>query len=91
MSARQKAWAKRGRENMRSELGNECAHCAATSVLEFDCIIPTGDAHHKLDSASRHSFYRAQQKAGNLQLLCQPCHSEKSKGEHPRALAECPF
>jgi len=94
MSASGKLRAKRGRETMRLELGNACAYCAITfdaADLEFDCIEPTGDRHHRMDSESRHYFYRAQQRAGNLQLLCRECHAEKSAWEHPARRELCPF
>lgn len=99
MAKRQKEWAKRARAALMELLGNRCAICGAdyeSRELEFDCISPRGDRHHKLDTERRVCFYRKEYKQGNLQLLCVPCHSKKSCGEiyWQESLAvesECPF
>lgn len=74
MGARQKEWARKARKALRLELGNECALCGTKRHLEFDCITPQGDAHHKFDTSHRMSFYRQQHLRGNLRLLCQKCN-----------------
>ena len=55
--------------------------------LEFDCIIPQGHWHHKVETDRRISFYRKQFRAGNLQLLCaewtkDQCHLKKTLTEN---------
>lgn len=74
-------------------LGNCCARCGVTPdelskkkrprdrVLTFDCIIPCGDKHHRMDTSARMSFYRKQLREGNLQLLCAPCNTTKAHTE----------
>jgi len=60
-------------------LGNACSWCGSTTDLEFDCIRPQGDKHHKVGSAARVCFYRKQHfEFGNLQLLCRACHELKT-------------
>lgn len=77
MGARQKEWARKARKTLRATLGNKCALCGTTRRLEFDCIIPQGDAHHKFDTSARMSFYRQQFREGNLRLLCQRCNGSE--------------
>ena len=83
MAQRQREWAMKAAETLRGELGACCVKCGDPSELEFDCIRPMGDRHHKMEWSWRLSFYRAQAKAGNLQLLCERCHNKKSSLEHP--------
>lgn len=59
-------------------LGTFCQHCGKEDDLEFDCIIPCGDAHHKYDTSQRMSFYWQQHKKKNIQVLCSKCNSKKS-------------
>ena len=59
-------------------LGSRCAACQAESDLTFDCIEACGGSHHRLSSPERITFYRAQMRAGNVQLLCKYCNSLKS-------------
>ena len=93
MGAAQKDWARRARLQLLHALGGVCAECFSAERLEFDCIVPCGDAHHRMDTSARMSFYRAQHRAGNLQVLCSTCNGQKSVGERDRELAgvECPF
>lgn len=93
MGARQKRWARKARAELMQKHGDRCAHCGVFSwatdeakPLEFHCISPRGDAHHRLDFERRTSFYRREHEAGNLLLLCQPCHAK----EHQRMERE-PF
>lgn len=78
---RQKAWAKVARKGLAEALGGKCCKCATQDALEFDCIIPQGDAHHRMEASARMSFYRAQHRANNLQLLCEVCHRKKTINE----------
>lgn len=95
MAKRQREWARRKRTELLAQLGGRCARCGTTDNLEFDCIIPQGDAHHKKEWSARMSFYRAQAKAGNIQVLCSGCNNLKSLDENcqtvcPRTI-EMPF
>jgi 5-methylcytosine-specific restriction endonuclease McrA len=65
-------------------LGAFCKFCRATDNLTFDCIIPTGDKHHKMSSRARMTFYIGQARRGNLQVLCENCNRLKSDGPQPR-------
>lgn len=58
-------------------LGGKCAYCNATACLTFDCIVPTGDAHHRLSSVGRVTYYKREMARGNIQLLCSECNSRK--------------
>lgn len=80
MSKRQKLWAVRAREELTAVLGGACAHCKSTTELEFHCIMPQGDGHHRLDTSARMSFYRREHYTfRNLQLLCRLCHESESR------------
>ena len=79
---RQRQWAKRARAKLLEALGGCCRHCGSLDSLEFDCIIPKGDRHHRLSSADRVSFYRLEHSLGNLQILCASCHNLKSIREY---------
>lgn len=74
-------WANRVIEDLRDALGRVCSQCGATEDLQFDCIENRGDKHHRWETNRRAVFYRRELKAGNLTLLCQRCHSIKSKAE----------
>jgi 5-methylcytosine-specific restriction endonuclease McrA len=78
MGKRQKAWARAARARLISILGGACTRCGATEQLEFDCTVPTGDAHHRFDTSHRMSFYHRQYQLGNLDLLCEVCNNIKS-------------
>lgn len=78
---RYRAWAIRALGNLRLALGATCAYCGATDDLQFDCIIPQGDKHHRWETNRRACFYRRQFAANNLQLLCADCHGIKSATE----------
>lgn len=81
---RQVAWAQATREKLINILGGKCAHCAATVCLTFDCIVPTGDAHHRLSSVGRVTYYKREMARGNIQLLCSACNSRKGAKSAPR-------
>jgi len=74
-------WARNARFKLTFELGGCCRECGSTKELEFDCIEAQGHHHHTVGFVHRTVFYRKQHKAGNLQLLCRPCHKKKSKIE----------
>lgn len=65
-------------------LGPFCAHCGSVNCLTFDCIRPTGDAHHRLSSVARMTYYVRQFNAGNLQVLCSACNTRKGGGSAVR-------
>jgi 5-methylcytosine-specific restriction endonuclease McrA len=80
MGVKQRIWAKKAKTDLVEGLGGACIRCGAGEHLEFDCIVPRGDSHHRLSAADRVSFYRAEHfKHGNLQLLCRICHLKKSR------------
>lgn len=87
MGKRQKVWARQARFRLLFLLGGECRECGSVEDLTFDCIEPRGDSHHRLDTASRMSFYHKEHKAGNLQVLCMACNVKKSLQEQEL----CPF
>lgn len=78
MGLRQQAWARRARHRLLEKLGGKCAVCGTTEQLEFDCIVPQGDEHHRRDNSWRMSFYHAQESVGNLQILCSRHNNLKS-------------
>ena len=71
-------WARNARFRLMFLLGGCCAQCSTTKELEFDCIVPQGDKHHKAGMVARTTFYRRQYKEGNLQILCRRCNNKKS-------------
>ena len=73
----EKEWARRKRRELMALLGNVCAYCGTTENLEFDCISPRGDRHHRGDASQRMCLYRRQFREGNLQVLCNVCNSRK--------------
>lgn len=75
--SRQAVWARRKREHLMNVLGPFCADCGSVNCLTFDCIRPMGDAHHRLSSVARMTFYVRQFNAGNLQVLCSACNTKK--------------
>lgn len=68
---------------LRSQLGASCKQCGADHdvCLEFDCISPCGDEHHRMNSHDRLEFYLHEFIKGNLQVLCSPCNNKKSHSE----------
>lgn len=79
MSAYEKEWARRQRAALMEILGPRCNYCGDTEpkTLEFDCVKPMGDKHHRMDTSARMSFYRRQFREGNLQVLCRYCNNTK--------------
>lgn len=91
MGKKQKDWARRARSLLMWLLGDACATCGSTKNLEFDCIKPQGDAHHKYDTSHRMSFYRQQYDKGNLQIQCAKCHNKKTAKDEQLRLDNEPF
>ena len=69
---------------LRSALGGHCRFCSESVTLEFDCIVPMGNDHHKVGSMARISFYERLHLYSNVQLLCPRHHREKSKDDMER-------
>lgn len=84
MGKHQKARAKARRIELMMLLGYQCAKCGAEEELEFDCIKPQGDSHHRYDTSQRMCFYFKQYRQGNLQILCSSCHRKKTVEEWPK-------
>ncbi len=78
--SRQAVWAKKKRAHLMQILGPFCKSCGTVNCLTFDCIRPMGDAHHRLSSVARMTFYVRQFNAGNLQVLCSACNTRKGAG-----------
>lgn len=78
MSKKEKARGRRRRKELLEILGDKCAWCGTTEKLEFDCIIPQGDKHHRKDAAARMDFYWQQHRLGNIQILCSLDNRQKS-------------
>ncbi|MFO1487976.1 MAG: hypothetical protein U1F65_05825 [Verrucomicrobiota bacterium] len=99
MSKATKEWARKARRELLAELGAWCHWCHTTENLTFDCIIPTGDDHHRGSTDQRMSFYRREHREhNNVQVLCHNCNSRKGDDvirfikselnwEHPGELA----
>lgn len=89
MGLRQRQWAERTRDAIFDILGRVCVDCGATEQLEFDCIIPQGNKHHReMEWSWRMSFYRQQLANGNLAVRCQVCNGRKqAKEEYQLELA----
>lgn len=84
MSTRRTQWAIRKREWLTAALGGRCVICSVPVCLTFDCIVPTGDRHHRMSQVQRMSYYMHQARMGNLQLLCSACNSKKgAKPQEP--------
>ncbi len=91
MANRQRRWAQFATIKLKQSLGCKCAKCGKKrrklALLEFDCIIPQGDKHHKFETNRRICFYRRMLKEGNLQLLCaEPCHRRKTKADFQKEM-----
>ncbi len=79
MGKRQRDWARKETERLRTLLGGQCVKCEATEELEFDLIIPKGNSFHsdEMEWSWRMSFYRRELAQGNVQLLCRECNARK--------------
>jgi hypothetical protein len=81
---RQVAWKNRRRAWMMKVLGGRCLWCGTRENLTFDCIVATGDAHHRMSSVQRMCYYNRQFRLGNLQVLCHYCNSAKAARDQER-------
>lgn len=80
--ADQKAYRERRRRKALSYLGAECARCQSDEGLHFDHIDPAT----KIKEISQAiiagwSWVKLVDELDKCQLLCQPCHLEKSRSE----------
>lgn len=92
MGRRQKQRAKERRIELMMVLGYCCAHCGSEEKLEFDCIVPRGHAHHRMDTSARMCFYwREHLQHRNIQILCASCNTKKSANEQPNQDEGDPF
>ena len=86
MGIRQRIWAAKAQRVLRRQLGMKCGNCGSKFYrkLEFDVINGDGygERHHRMEWSWRISFYRAEHKKGNLQLLCDRCHAIKTSYEN---------
>jgi len=72
---------KRHRERLAlaiERLGGKCVRCGATENLQFDHIVP-GSRVRKISEATNWSLERFLAEVDKCQLLCDPCHRQKSK------------
>lgn len=59
-------------------LGGKCAKCGSTEHLEFDHIDPENKSFN-ISKLLNHSKHEVEDEIKKCQLLCNKCHSEKSK------------
>lgn len=64
----------------KEKLGNKCAVCSSPDGLQLDHIDPSTKSFTigKLSSCSEQKFWV---EVAKCQLLCQPCHAEKTRRE----------
>jgi hypothetical protein len=89
MGKYQKEWARRRRSLLLEVLGGKCAYehrGDCDGPITVDCIKPCGDKHHKMDTSARQSFYHAQLRENNLQLLCKKHQALKSLEDRKQQL-----
>jgi hypothetical protein len=82
---RHRKWAVHTLKTLKRLLGSRCAWCSRDArkagSLEFDCIAPMGDEHHRFETNRRATFYRRMFRQANLQLLCVRCHKRKTRAQ----------
>lgn len=61
------------------EMGGKCALCSSTESLEFDHIDPSTKSFNVGDRLSNRNEESVRQELQKCQLLCSPCHKEKSR------------
>lgn len=59
------------------QLGGKCVKCGATENLEFDHIIPANKS-FEISGGGTFSEKRWQEELKKCQLLCKPCHQQKT-------------
>lgn len=72
--AERKAWAT-------DLLGGECCRCGSTERMEFDHVDPATKTANIGDVLGRWSIAHLLEELDKCQLLCRPCHEEKSLTE----------
>ncbi len=65
-----------------SALGGSCVRCGSTEDLHFDHIDPTLKEHDLGKSFSGLAEVKLQAELLKCQLLCQPCHAQKTREDH---------
>ena len=71
----QREWYAARREKGIKSLGGRCVQCGATDELEFDHIDPATKSNHRIWSWS---WARINEELEKCQLLCVPCHFQKT-------------
>lgn len=61
--------------------GKSCVNCGSVDNLELDHINAHEKVSHRIFSWSK---VRMEEELAKCQVLCRPCHIEKSKDEHPK-------
>ena len=69
-------WEKR-KQNAVDHLGGKCVRCSSTDFLEFDHIDPSTKIMTIARASSRNEIFFWEE-VNKCQLLCVPCHLEKS-------------
>ena len=65
-------------DKLRNAFGNKCIKCGATDNLHFDHIDPATKVAAIGELATGNGFERCYEEALKCQLLCKPCHIQKS-------------
>lgn len=81
------ARAAKARAELIQALGGRCSNCASPHNLQFDCKVPRGHDHHRMDWPTRIRFYWQEHLAGNIQILCAECHVQKTRYDNSKARA----
>jgi hypothetical protein len=66
-------------DKLRIAFGNKCVKCGATKDLHFDHIDPATKVAAVGELATSNGFKRCYEEALKCQLICKPCHIQKSK------------
>lgn len=78
------AWERRKyrkrRDHVVALLGGQCAECPATEGLQIDHIDPA-TKEFAIGQIFSHSWDKVLKEAAKCQLLCEPCHIEKTRRE----------
>jgi len=83
MAKRQKAWARKVRDQLIDQLGGQCVHCGATERLEFDHINGRDWPAAQTEWSHRMSIVRREASEGQIQLLCRRCNARKGEPAPP--------
>ena len=66
-------------DKLRIAFGNKCVKCGATKDLHFDHLDPATKVAAVGELATSNGFKRCYEEALKCQLICRPCHIQKSK------------